>query len=80
MNRFKAAAIVVAMAALANPPAGAQKTGQAQTLLEAARQKQTLEGDLASAIKQYQAIVSTYSKTDRSSAAQALLRASVRRI
>ena len=27
MNRFKAAAIVVAMAALVNPPAGAQKTG-----------------------------------------------------
>jgi len=74
MNRFKAAAIVVAMASLVIAPAAAQKTGPAHTLLEAARQKETLEGDLASAIKQYQAIVSTYSKTDRVVAATALLR------
>ncbi len=74
MNRFTAAGVVVAMAALVIAPAGAQKGDQAQTLFEAARQTETLEGDLAKAIKQYQAIVDAYVKTDRSVAAQALVR------
>ena len=73
MNRFKAAAIVVAMASLVIAPAAAQKTGPAHTLLEAARQKETLEGNLASAIKQYQDIVDRYGKTDRLVAATALV-------
>ena len=74
MNRFKAAAVVLAMVGLVIASAGAQRADQAQAMFEAARQTETLEGDLASAIRQYQAIVDSYSKTDRLVAATALVR------
>ena len=47
----------------------AQKTDSAQALLRTAIDKATVDGDLAGAIKQYQAIVDKYGKTDRSVAA-----------
>ncbi len=74
MNRFKRLALVVAVAALSISAARGQQAGQAQTLLEAARQKETLDGDLQSAIRQYQAIVDAYRNTDRPAAATALIR------
>jgi Tol biopolymer transport system component len=74
MNRFTSLLIVAALGALVIAPTAAQKNGSAQTMLEAAKQKETLEGDLASAIKQYQAVVDKYSKTDRGVAVQALVR------
>lgn len=73
MNRFKSLLIVAAFGALVGAPVAAQKNVAAQSMLEAAKQKETLEGDLAGAIRQYQAIVERYSKTDRGVAAQALV-------
>lgn len=52
----------------------AQQPDRAVLLLQAAQQKETVEGDLTSAIKQYETIVSTYGKTNRPVAAKALLR------
>jgi tetratricopeptide (TPR) repeat protein len=46
----------------------------AQEALEAARKTAVVDGDLAAAIKQYEAIVARYEKSDRAAAAQALLR------
>jgi Tol biopolymer transport system component len=46
----------------------------AATMMEAARKTAVVDGDLASAIKQYEAIVETYAKTDRVAAATALVR------
>jgi Tol biopolymer transport system component len=43
-------------------------------MLRTAMNTETIDGDLAGAIKQYQAIVDKYGKTDRATAAQALLR------
>lgn len=54
--------------------AGAPQADRAALRLEAAAQKATVEGDLAGAIKEYEAIVSAYSQTNRPVAAQALLR------
>jgi Tol biopolymer transport system component len=45
----------------------------AATMMEAARKTAVVDGDLEGAIKQYQAIVETYAKTDRASAATALV-------
>lgn len=73
MNRLKALLIVAALGTLVIIPAAAQKNESARAMLEAAKQKQTLEGDLAGAIRQYQAIVDKYSKTDRAAAADALV-------
>jgi len=69
--------IVVVFAAAASlvliVPAGAQKSSEADTLLAAAQQKETLEGDPNAAIKQYSAIVSKFAKTDRAITAMALV-------
>jgi Tol biopolymer transport system component len=46
----------------------------AATRMEAARKTAIVDGDLDGAIKQYQAIVETYAKTDRAAAATALVR------
>ena len=46
----------------------------AATMMEAARKTAVVDGDLESAIKQYQAIVETYAKADRAAAATALVR------
>lgn len=74
MNWFKSFLTVVAICALVIAPSGAQKNESAQAMLEAARQKATLEGDLPGAIRQYQAIVDRYARADRGAAATALVR------
>src|SRR5205085_11460866 len=54
--------------------AAAQKDASAAAQMQAAINKQTVEGDLNGAIKQYAAIIAKYGKTDRSIAASALVR------
>jgi tetratricopeptide (TPR) repeat protein len=46
----------------------------AATMIEAARKTAVVDGDLESAIRQYEAIIETYAKTDRTAAATALVR------
>ena len=41
------------------------QSGPAETMLEAARKKEVVDGDLNGAIKEYQEIVARYQKTDR---------------
>jgi Tol biopolymer transport system component len=74
MNWIKSFLTVVAICALVGAPSTAQKNESAQAMLEAAKQKATLEGDLPGAIKQYQAVVDKYGKADRGAAATALVR------
>ncbi len=74
MNRCTAGILAAIAAILLTVPAGAQKKTEADTMFEAARQKETLEGDLSGAIKQYGAIVAKYGKTDRGVTATALVR------
>jgi hypothetical protein len=52
----------------------AQVKDRAEVALQAAIKQELVNGDLAGAIKQYEAIVSTYGKTNRPVAAQSLLR------
>jgi len=52
----------------------AGQTGQAQTMLEAGRKLEVVDGNLSGAIKQYQTIVDKFSKTDGASTATALFR------
>ena len=73
MTRFTRILAATAIVALSIAPAVAQKAPQAQIMLEAAKQKEMLQGDLDGAIKQYQAIVDQFGKTDRAAAARALL-------
>ncbi len=54
--------------------AAPQKTETAAAMMEAAKQKAEVVGDLPGAIRQYQAIVDRFGKTDRPVAATALLR------
>jgi Tol biopolymer transport system component len=49
------------------------QTGEAEAALEAARKTAVVDGNLAAAIKQYEAIASTYAQRNRPVAAQALL-------
>src|SRR5262245_31575277 len=65
---FSIFAIVVVGASLVT----AQNT--AATMMEAARKTAVVDGDLDGAIKQYEAIVQAYAKTDRAAAATALVR------
>jgi len=51
----------------------AQQPDRAAIQLEAARQKAEVEGDLAGAIRQYEAIAAQYASSNRAVAAQALL-------
>ncbi len=60
------------LAALWSIPGPAQKSSRAEVLLESARQKETLEGDLKGAIREYEEIVKRYS-SDRAVAAKALI-------
>ena len=73
MNRHTIGIIATVAAVVLIAPVAAQKTSEADTLLAAAQQKETLEGDPNAAIKQYSAIVSKYAKTDRAVAAMALV-------
>ena len=50
------------------------QSGPTEQMLEAAKRKEVVDGDFAGAIKQYQAIVDKYAKTDRAAAAMTLLR------
>ena len=63
---------ILAIVTVAVPLVTAQNT--AATMMEAARKTAVVDGDLEGAIKQYQAIVETYAKTDRAAAAAALVR------
>lgn len=75
MQQMKARLVMVALIfAMAITGVTAQQSGTAAALLEAARQKETVEGDLAGAIKQYQALVDRFAKADRAVAASALVR------
>lgn len=65
---------VLALSLSAVAHIAAQQSDRAALLLQAAEQKDKVEGDLAAAIKQYQALASQYAKTNRALAAQALLR------
>ena len=62
-------AIVTAVAVVA-----ADQNDTARTLLEAARKTAVVDGNLTAAIRQYAAIVETYSKSDRATVADALVR------
>jgi Tol biopolymer transport system component len=53
--------------------AAPQKAETAAYLMEAAKQKANVEGDLQGAIRQAQTLIDRYEKTDRSATAQALL-------
>ena len=64
--------ILTAVAALAL--AAAQQPNPAQVLLEAAKKKEVVDGDLKAAIKQYGDIAARYGKSDRAVAATALVR------
>ena len=66
--------VLVVVCAVAMVGVAAGQNSSAQAALETARKTAVLDGDLASAIKQYQAIVDRYATTDRAVAAQALLR------
>src|SRR4051794_29780208 len=71
MNRLTAGILACMAAVLLIVPAVAQKSTGADAMFEAARQKETLEGDLSAAIKEYSAIVAKY-KSDRAVTAMAL--------
>jgi Tol biopolymer transport system component len=72
MNRTYVAILAAGIAiSLAAAP---QKDATAAAQMQAAINKQTVEGDLNGAIKQYAAIVAKYAKTDRATAAAALVR------
>lgn len=58
--------------ALLSVPGQAQKSSRAEVLLESARQKETLEGDLKGAIREYEEIVKRHSG-DRAAASKALI-------
>ena len=61
------------IAAFLIAPASAQKSDRAEVLFESARQKEMLEGNLESAIKQYKEVVAKYG-SNRAIAAKALVR------
>ena len=74
MNRYAAGLMVAAMTVMLAVHAVAQKNNEAAAALQAARQKERVEGDLPGAIKQYAAIAAKYATTDRATAAIALVR------
>jgi Tol biopolymer transport system component len=73
MSRFTARVAAVISAAMLTTQAAAQNKSSADTLFEAARQKESVEGDLEGAIKQYKAIVASH-KNDRAVTVTALIR------
>ena len=67
--------LVVAVAlSLTGSAISAAQSSQSGILLESARQKETLEGDLRGAIRIYQDIVNRFGRSDRAAAASAMLR------
>jgi Tol biopolymer transport system component len=73
MNRLTAGTLAAMTAMLLMAHAGAQTRSGADAMFEAARQKETLEGNLTGAIKEYGAILAKY-KGDRGITAMALVR------
>src|SRR6478736_8361874 len=73
---MKRALLVLASAALFFTTAQARQTSKddAERLLKAAQNTEVVDGNPRAAIKQYQAIVDKFSKTQRGTAATALLR------
>ena len=73
---MKRALLVLASAALLFTTAQARQTSKddAERLLKAAQNTEVVDGNPRAAIKQYQAIVARFSKTERGTAATALLR------
>lgn len=69
----KTIVFVALIAGLVNLPGQAQKNDRPEVLLEAAKQKATLEGDLKGAIKQYKDIATRFA-SNHAVAATALLR------
>jgi Tol biopolymer transport system component len=74
MTRISKTLITAAIVALMVVVAGAQRATPASVLLEAAKQKETVEGDPRGAIVIYKDVVSRFGKSDRPAAATALLR------
>ena len=72
MRKNSIGLVMVALAVLWMQPAPAQKSDRAEVLLEAARKKELLEGNLDAAIKQYKEIIFRYS-TNRAVVAKALV-------
>ena len=73
MKKYIAVVFTATVALGLIAPAEAQRNSEAETLLAAAQQKERLEGDPNAAIKQYAAIISKYSKTNREVTAMALV-------
>ena len=71
--RIRFAVVFVTLAAVASLSIAGQ-TQTAETMMEAARKLEVVDGDMTGAIKQYQAVVDRFSRTDRRAAASALLR------
>ena len=71
MNESKV--FVPLLAILLTTPVHAQRSSPAEILMESARQKETVEGDLKGAIRQYEEIVKKYA-ADRPTVAKALVR------
>lgn len=71
--KFRTTRLVVALSATIAVVSAAQGD-TARTMLEGARKMEVVDGDLNGAIKRYQAIVAQYAKTDRATAATALVR------
>src|SRR5437016_5701089 len=72
---MKRVLLILAMAVLLFAPAHARQSGKgdAERLLKAAQNTELVDGNPQAAIKQYQAIVAKYGKTDRAVAASALI-------
>lgn len=73
LHLYGLATIAIAVALVCGVKA-AQQANPAQVALRAAMDTEVVDGDLAAAIKQYQAIVEKYGKADRVTAATALVR------
>src|SRR6185503_11760340 len=72
--RMMTRSIVTTLAIVAVGVSLVTAQNNAATMMEAARKAAVVDGDLVGAIKQYEAIVETYAKTDRAAAATALVR------
>lgn len=70
--KFRAMYVILTLAAAACLIA-ADSSDSAKVMMEAARKKEVVDGDLNGAIKQYAAIAAKYAKTDRATAAMALV-------
>jgi len=70
---MRARLIVVLLSCVALTVETRGQSTEAQQALEAARKVAVLDGNCAAAIKQYEAVVTRFAKTDRPAVAQALL-------